>query len=499
VRIGNIHKPKGNQKSINIGTDNMTSTTSSEEVEMTVLSCMINSQDDLLVAIDAIDADDFADLRHVKIFKAIKEARDKKGVVDVIILAEILKGSGNLQESGGYAYLATLSQCSGPLTHIEAYCEDLRQLTVKRKLFEVQKNIIRDIESGIEPHKVLERVDQKVQDIKVGKPKANSLFRHLLDPTTENDIIQEIRNTSPGVDVGFKIGKVDLRLPGGAITIVAGPTGHGKTMVLINFILNYLECNPGKRAYFFSYEESKSSILSLFLNTYINKELSHNNRESIKSHFRDGDVQYISEKNRGIFLKEKQEFFADLIQSGRLNILYSDYSAEELVQAIRFLKENTDTGVVAIDYMQLLSLLNKKNTPRQEELKQICLMLKDCAVDTGLPILLAGQFNRTVASEADLSPTAIGEAGDIERAANIVIGLWNRNYEGFSRDGNRGKDKKSVPKESAMYMEIMKGRETGIGHSSVFDLNGNTGKLSARVPEKIYSQRQEIHVAEGVF
>jgi len=31
-----------------------------------------------------------------------------------------------------------------------------------------------------------------------------------------------------------------------------------------------------------------------------------------------------------------------------------------------------------------------------------------------------------------------------------------------------------------MYLEILKGRETGIGHSSVFDLNGNTGKLSVQ-------------------
>jgi len=52
--------------------------------------------------------------------------------------------------------------------------------------------------------------------------------------------------------------------------------------------------------------------------------------------------------------------------------------------------------------MQLLSLLNKKNIQRQEELKQICLMLKDCAVDTGLPVLLAAQFNRTVVDEAGL-------------------------------------------------------------------------------------------------
>lgn len=62
----------------------------------------------------------------------------------------------------------------------------------------------------------------------------------------------------------------------------------------------------------------------------------------------------------------------------------------------------------------------------------------------------------------------------------MVIGLWNRNYEGFTSAGNAQKGGKKVPKEPAMYLEIMKGRETGIGHSSVFDLNGNTGKLSPK-------------------
>lgn len=458
-----------------------TITANSAEVEMTILGCMINSSDDLKIADQVIVADDFYDTRHKKIFAAIKEAKKSKEAVDIVILGEVLKASGELQEIGGYGYLATLSQFAGTSAHIEAYCDDLRQLTIKRTLLNVHRSLADDIEQEIDPHTILERLGTKVKDIKANKPKADSVFRHLLDPTLESDVIQEIRNTSPGVDVGFKIGEVDLKLPGGAITIVAGPTGHGKTMVLINFILNYLELNPSKQAFFFSYEESKSAILSLFLNTYINRELSHNNnRGSIKSHFRDGNVQYISEDQRAVFLQEKKEFFRDLIESGRLNIFYSDYSADELVQAIRFLKKNTNVGLVGIDYVQLLSILNKKNTPRQEELKQVCLMLKDCAVETGLPILLAAQFNRSVTAEADLSPTAIGEAGDIERAANMAIGLWNRNYEGFSREGNKGRNGKIIPKEPTMYIEIMKGRETGIGHSSVFDLNGNTGKLSVQ-------------------
>jgi replicative DNA helicase len=470
-------------------------TASSAEVEMTVLGCMMNSQDSFLAAHEIIETDDFADSRHRIIFKAIKEAHKSKGAIDIVIIGEILKNSGELQQVGSYGYLATLSQFAGTSAHIEAYCDDLRQLTIKRTLLNVHRSLAEDIEKGIDPHTILERLGTKVEDIKANKPKADSVFRHLLDAASESEIVKEIRNTSPGVRVGFQLGEIDLKIPGGAMTIVAGPTGHGKTMVLINFILNYLELHPNKQAFFFSYEESRSAILSLFLNTYINQDISKNNRESIKSYFRDGNVQFTAQDNRALFLTKKEKFFKELIETKRLNIFYSDYSAEELVQAIRFLKKNVDIGLVGIDYMQLLSLLNKKTIQRQEELKQICLMLKDCAVDTGLPVLLAAQFNRTVAAEADLSPTAIGEAGDIERAANMVIGLWNRNYEGFNREGNKGKDGKIIPKSPSMYLEILKGRETGIGHSSVFNLNGNTGKLTPKTgftPTQINSHGEEI-------
>jgi replicative DNA helicase len=459
--------------------------TSSQELEMTILGSMINSQEHLESAQKAIKEDDFADIKNKIIFRAISETQKEKGVVDVTILGETLKKADKFQEVGGYSYLMDLSNFAGTSAHVEAYCEDLRQLSVKRALINVHKSIADDLNNGVEPYKALERILTKVEDIKKNKPKADSLFSHLLDPTSEQEIIDEIRHTSSGARVGFKIGEIDLELPGGANTIVAGPTGHGKTLLMINFNLGYLEKNPDKQVFFFSYEESRSAIATLFLNTYANQDLSINNRKSIKSFFRDGHMQYVAENKRQEclrnFIPKKEEFFTQLISSGRLNIIYSDYYVEELIEAIFFIKKNTNVGLITIDYIQLLKLLNKRNIlPRQEELKHICLMLKDCAVETGLPILLGAQFNRTVSCEADLSPTAIGEAGDIERAANMIIGIWNRNFEGFGREGNIGKNKQQIPKESAMYLEILKGREVGIGHSSVYNLNGNTGKLSPK-------------------
>ena len=334
---------------------------------------------------------------------------------------------------------------------------------------------------------IQKRIKQAEEEEKLSKLHLDTsgAFQYLLQPASEEQICEEIKNTSPGISVGFNIGDIELKIPGGAVSIIAAPTSHGKTTQLINFSLGAINF-PGqedKSIYFFSYEESRAAILSLFLNTYIGEPLSQNNRESIKGFFRLGDMRYMSSEGRPreIFLGKKNAFFEDLIKPSRLNIFYSEMTTHELVAAIRFLKKNTNVGMVCIDYMQLLKLgLSSFGGSRQEELKQVCLLLKDCAIETGLPILLAAQFNRQVTCEADLSPIYISEAGDIERVANMIIGFWNRNFDGFTKEGNKSKNGKVIPKEPTIYMEILKGRETGSGHSEVFDFDGNSGKLKQK-------------------
>jgi replicative DNA helicase len=454
----------------------------SQEAEQVVLGCMMSSISSLISnSVDHLEEKDFFIGIHKKIFRAIQNLTEEGRPLDTHLVAEELKKRDELNKVGGVPYLLSLVKNTMISNHFDEYLADLKKLSLHRELIDfgidIQKIASKDTEN---PFLLLDHLKKKAQSLAKNFSPTASLYSHLLTPASEKEICEEIKNTSPGVRVGMKIGEVDLKIPGGAVSIVALPTGHGKTLVLINLILNYLANHPDKKAYFFSFEESRAAILSLFLNTYINSDLSKNNRESIKSCLRDGQSTYVSQDKKEAFDGKKAEFFSSLIESGRLNIFYCDYYAEELVDAIRFLKENTDVGLIGIDYMQLLKSISKKTTQRQEELKQICLMIKDCAVDTGLPVILAAQFNRSVVNEATISPVAIGEAGDIERVANLIIGGWNRNYEGFTDEGNKGKNGKKNPKESAIYLEILKGRETGIGHASVFELNGNTGKLSPR-------------------
>ena len=294
-------------------------------------------------------------------------------------------------------------------------------------------------------------------------------YHALVKPITEAEVRERLKHKPDHIASGLKLGADMLHIPSGAITILAAPTSHGKTSFQINLALNMAQDIKNKPIYLFSYEENREAILLKALNTYVNKPLSKNNRRSIETYFKTGSDEFINRDHKADFSRLKESFFSELVDTGRLNVHYVDYSAEELVGAIKYLHKHAQVGAVFIDYMQLLRLKDNRTSSRQEELKQVCLDLKDCSVDTGLPIILGAQFNRTVTEIAAIHSGAIGEAGDIERIANLILGFWNKQFPELGKEPTRSEE---------IYATILKGRDMGAGASETFDFNGNTGKIS---------------------
>ena len=343
---------------------------------------------------------------------------------------------------------------------------------------------------------VKEALDLLDKDISNVKLKDNATeFKKLLLPTTEAQVREEEANFPDSLNTGYLIDKDELLLPSGAISVFAAPTNHGKTIMLINTVINVAERYPDKKFIFLTYEERATSILQYFLNTYIdidlNKGLS-NNRRVFKEYFKTGDTSAISVDKIELFKTKKDEFFKQYIETGRIIIKYVDYNSSELGSAIQYLnKEEPNLGGVFIDYFQLLNLPNKqKKNSRQEELKEVCISLKNTSVDTGLPLVLAAQFNREVTNLERLHPTNIGEAGDIERIVNTLIGLWNMDkkplLKGISEsekdEVNFKLKKKGIRTEGEknMYLEILKSRDLPTGSYDFLDFNGNTGRVKNR-------------------
>lgn len=309
-------------------------------------------------------------------------------------------------------------------------------------------------------------------------------FENILNtPLDEFSIINRLSKRPDSLASGYSIDGEEYLLQAGAMNIITAPTSHGKTTMLINLALNVLEQYPDGEVYFFSFEEDSESILVSALNSYLKEDLSRNNRRSIKHYFKSGgSLDMFDHTKRDIFIRKKEHFFKDLIETNRLNIHYTTYNSEALIDFIRHINKHRKPKAIFIDYIQLLNLPEGRanRLSRQEELKAIGLSIKDIAVETGLPIILGAQFNREVNNLLKLHPTKIGEAGDIERQANTILGMWNNNLPSITTDGEAKEIKNKGAEPDTIFVKILKNRGGVVGSEGLLDYNGNRGDISIK-------------------
>ena len=268
---------------------------------------------------------------------------------------------------------------------------------------ELLKKLNRFQEEEIDIDDKIEFIEGGIKEIKI-QDKATS-FNDLFKVPTIDSIFEEESLLPDSINSGIRIFNTDIMLEGGGITGIAAPTNHGKTIMLINMLLNVVERYPDKKFIFFTYEEKSNAILQYILNAYINIDLNagnNTNRSVIRRYFKSKgkDTDFIKLEIEDKFKQKVKEFFSTYIDTSRMIVKYVDYNSYELCTAIEYLhREVENLGGVFIDYFQLLKLPQgkyKSYSSRQEELKQICIDLKDTAVNTGLPLILAAQFNREV-------------------------------------------------------------------------------------------------------
>ena len=390
----------------------------------------------------------------------IPDATDRDRYKKLFTSLEAIKGLGVSEES---------------LTITVDRLTSTRDKEAQAKEFKKLLSEATQLQNKGETDKALELLDSKVKEVKL-KDKATE-FSSLMIPIKENELKERQANKPESLNSGYTIGGEPLLLPSGAISVFTAPTSHGKTTFLINLALNVATASPDKETYLFSYEEDGDSILINTLNTYLDEEISSNNRRTLKSYFTTGSTEYIKSQSKDYFTATKDKFFRELIETRRLNIHYSSYNSDTLIEAIRYLHKHAKPGAIFIDYIQLLNLPEGKykTYSRQEEIKEICIALKDVAVETGLPIILGAQFNREVVNQLRIHATKIGEAGDIERIANLIVGFWNNNFQQLATEGELKEIGSITP--DTLYTTILKNRGGRVGLEEILSFNGNTGKI----------------------
>src|SRR6516162_446762 len=107
----------------------------SREAERCVLGSMLRDNAVIGDVLQIITSEEtfYADA-HQKVFTSIKSIYDQGHPVDVVILAEHLKEQKQIEDVGGYAYLAELWEAAPTAANAEYYARIVRDKSVVRNL-----------------------------------------------------------------------------------------------------------------------------------------------------------------------------------------------------------------------------------------------------------------------------------------------------------------------------------------------------------------------------
>ena len=193
------------------------------------------------------------------------------------------------------------------------------------------------------------------------------------------------------------------------------------------------------------------------------------------------------------------------MDSGRIKIYYRDYDLETLIEALEFAVCNIPTKAIFIDYIQILRSQKFARQPRAEQLKEICISLKDFSVKYKIPVILAAQLNREANTPLRMNNTQMAESSDIEKAANTIVCLWNSNFKPKLYGGKEPskeekdeidalkKDGFEMGKDGKIFALITKIRGSrGVGMYSIFEYKGYAGKVVENYPE---AEQQDLPFA----
>lgn len=378
----------------------------SEEAEVNVIASILVIQDNSKY-INSLEAQDFYSKTNKAIFNLMKELNDKDEIVDLLTVKEL----GVTKKFNGIKLLETMTDMTDKLVYagnIDKYIKILKNLSVKRKIFNAAKKICEEI-SEVDPNKdeieVKNEVVQKFLNIKTNKKNSNAEMKDVMIETLK-DIDDKYQKRD---DYSLRTGYLDLDkiiegLHEQELTLLGARPGVGKTA----FSLQMAEhiAKKGVYVYFVSLEMSRKQLG----NRIIAREA------EIDSHVL--RMGWLTEEN---FAKINE--VAGNVADIKMCIDSESTTIQDIEDKANELKQEKNLGLMVIDYLQLLKSRNKF-TNREQEVADISRRLKLLSKELDIPVVALCQLNRETEKRRRPLLADLRESGSLEQDADNVIFLY---------------------------------------------------------------------------
>lgn len=387
------------------------------EAERAVLGGLMLGDDAWDKVADKVSEKDFYRHDHQLIFRAIEALAESSSPRDAVTISERLENVGDLDETGGLAYLIDLAEHTPSATNVAAYADIVRARSVLRQLISTCTSIA-DLAFRPEGRAVADILDS-----------AESQMFAIADQTSRSttglqrvsDIMQMTKekleelgqsgSSLTGISTGYK--DLDDKTSGlqrSDLIIIAGRPSMGKTSFSMNIAEN-VALNQDLPVAIFSMEMPGEQLCMRMISSLSKIELNRVRSGQLS----DADWARITSATN--ILHQHSRIFID--ETPALS------PTEIRARCRRLAREQKGLGLVVIDYLQLMQTGNKAEN-RTNEISEISRSLKALAKELSVPVIALSQLNRSLESRPDRRPVMsdLRESGAIEQDADVIAFVY---------------------------------------------------------------------------
>ncbi|HLR37039.1 MAG TPA: replicative DNA helicase [Chitinophagaceae bacterium] len=398
------------------------------DLEEAVLGAIMLERGAFDTAVEILRSECFYVEAHQLIFKAMKNLSDKTMPIDLLTVVEELKSSGDIEIIGGPYYLTRLTNIVSSSANMEAHARIVLQKFIQRELIRISGEIIKEaFEDSTDVFDLMDLAEQKLYGITDTHLRKNyTSIGDVLKQTLERiEALRESDEDISGVPSGYQhMDGITRGWQPTDLVILAARPSVGKTAFALNLALNAAtdSVKPTPSA-IFSLEMSAGQIVQRMLSM---------KSEVLLERLSSGKMEDYEMKQlmvKGVEPLSETDVFID--DTPALNMF-------ELRAKCRRLKHKNNLGLVIIDYLQLMTGGNDKNSNREQEISKISRDLKGLAKELNLPIIALSQLSREVERRRDGNKmpmlSDLRESGAIEQDADMVLFLYRPEYHDQDTD-----------------------------------------------------------------
>ncbi|MDA9726087.1 replicative DNA helicase [Candidatus Pelagibacter sp.] len=393
------------------------------EAEQAVIGSILVSNEIFDEINTIIEASNFYDPMHQKIFEAIESLIYKGMLANPITLKNYFedeKDDLNVPE-----YLVKITKFSTSIRQALEYSKIIYDMFVKRELIKISEQTVDDVKlNDLETNgqSIIEKTEKSLFDLaEKGSFNSNIIkFDEAMKQTI--DMASAAYKTEGGI-VGVPTGLRDLDYKLGGLhqsdlIIIAGRPSMGKTSLATNIAFNAAKNlqDSGKKSSiaFFSLEMSSEQLSTRII--------------SEQARISSNDIRQgrISDEQFDKFLETSKDI-ADLP-------LFIDETPAISIAAMsnraRRIKRRSGLDMIVVDYIQLMRGTTSNKDGRVQEISQITQGLKAIAKELSVPVVALSQLSRQVEQRDDHKPQLadLRESGSIEQDADVVMFVYREGY-----------------------------------------------------------------------